>query len=66
VKQETLREAINYLTLMKNAHESRITCLERIVPDDLDKRLRDVEIKTYIISIIVPMLVTLAMKLLSN
>jgi hypothetical protein len=61
-KVENVCEDIRYMTQIKNKHEERLTNLEKIIPEDLDKRLREVEIKSYIISIIIPVAISIIMK----
>jgi hypothetical protein len=61
-KNEDIKNDISYLTNMKNAHESRINTLEKSIPSDLDKRLRDIELKTYLVSTFLPLVISIAMK----
>jgi chromosome segregation ATPase len=69
-KIENITEDIRDLSTKKNHHESRISLLEQKLPDNLDQRLREVELKTYVVSVIVPFIISLIMfvfeKLIEN
>jgi hypothetical protein len=58
-KVELVCEDIRYMTQVKNKHEERLSYLEKKIPDKLDERLRNLELKTYIISIVVPIIISL-------
>lgn len=62
VTQQDIKDDLSYLKQMKNRHEERLSQIEKSIPEDLSKRLRDVELKVYVISTVVPVVVTLLMK----
>jgi len=59
--QLIIKDDLCYLTKMKNKHEDRLSVVEKLIPNKLDERLRNLELKTYLISVIVPIVVSMFM-----
>jgi hypothetical protein len=69
-KQTDMKEDINYLSGLKNKHEERISVVEKKIPENLDSRLRDLEVNTkqyiFIVTIIVSIIISILTKIVAG